>query len=130
MKTLIRLFFRALRRVLGPFMLLSERLRRQPPVQRTPEAQAQVAQACQQLVLYQFATCPFCIKVRLELHRLALPVALRDAQHDAQARAELRAGSGAEQVPCLRITQADGSVRWLSESSAIVAFLRQRFEPA
>jgi glutathione S-transferase len=36
-------------------------------------------------------------------------------------------GTGATQVPCLRITEADGQTRWLQDSAAIVAYLRKRF---
>jgi glutathione S-transferase len=30
-------------------------------------------------------------------------------------------------VPCLQITEADGQTRWLKDSAAIVAYLRERF---
>ncbi len=33
----------------------------------------------------------------------------------------------ATKAPCLRITDADASVQWLSESRAIVEYLRERF---
>lgn len=128
MKTFVRAFFRTLRTVLGPFMLLKAHLTRPSGVQRDAPAQATVDAQCQQLALYQFNTCPFCIKVRQEIHRLSLPIALRDAQHHMENRAELLAQTGATQVPCLRITDANGQTQWLKESSAIVAYLRGRFE--
>jgi glutaredoxin len=127
MKPLIRLFFRTLRIVLGPVMLLKERLARPAPMQRSAEAQAKVDQQCASLALYQFKTCPFCIKVRQEIHALALPIAQLDAQHDEGNKATLMQGSGATKVPCLKITEADGSVQWLGESGAIIAYLRGRF---
>lgn len=127
MKTFIGLFFKSLRVALGPFMLLWEVLSRPRAMARLPAAQASVDRACQDLVLYQFTTCPFCIKVRKELHGLALPIARRDAQHNAQYRAELLQGSGATKVPCLRITEANGSIRWLADSGAIISYLRGRF---
>ena len=127
MKTVIRAFFRTLRIVLGPFMLLKERLTRPTAVQRTPAAQAAVDLQCQSLVLYQFSTCPFCIKVRQEMHRLSLPIDLRDSQNNSAHRSELTQGSGATQVPCLKITDANGQTEWLKESSAIVGYLRERF---
>ena len=37
-------------------------------------------------------------------------------------------GSGASKVPCLKITEAYGETRWLQDSKAIVAHLRERFE--
>jgi hypothetical protein len=30
-------------------------------------------------------------------------------------------------VPCLKITEANGQTRWLQDSAAIVAYLRERF---
>jgi glutaredoxin len=127
MKPLIRLFFRTLRIVLGPFMLLWEVLSRQHPMLRPSVLQAQVDQDCRSLVLYHFKTCPFCIKVRKEMHRLALPVEKRDAQHDAKNKADLLQGSGRDQVPCLKVTGVDGQVQWIKDSGAIISYLNQRF---
>jgi glutaredoxin len=127
MKTVIRTFFRTLRIVLGPVMLLKERLTQPAGVQRAPAAQAAVDQQCQSLALYQFSTCPFCIKVRQEMRRLSLPIEKRDAQHHTANRDALLQGTGATQVPCLRITEVDGQTRWLKDSAAIVAYLRERF---
>ncbi|MGN6827630.1 glutaredoxin family protein [Paucibacter sp. M5-1] len=128
MKPLIQLFFRTLRTLLGPVMLLKERLSRPAALQRPAEQQAEVDRQCDNLALYQFTTCPFCIKVRQEMHRLALPIQRMDAQHEAQHRTALQQGSGASKVPCLKITDdASGTVQWLSESGAIIAYLRGRF---
>ena len=129
MKTVIRAFFKTLRIVLGPFMLLKERMTRPTGVQRTPETQAAVDLQCQSLALYQFSTCPFCIKVRQEMRRLSLPIEKRDAQHNAANREQLLQGSGATKVPCLQITEANGQIRWLQDSGAIVAYLQARFAP-
>ncbi|WP_312261074.1 glutathione S-transferase N-terminal domain-containing protein [Limnohabitans sp.] len=128
MKTVIRAFFRTLRIVLGPVMLLKERLTQPAGMQRTTAAQATVDQQCQSLALYQFGTCPFCIKVRQEMRRLSLPIEKRDAQHNSAHREQLLQGSGTAQVPCLSITDADGQTRWLKDSGAIVTYLRERFE--
>ena len=127
MKPLIRLFFRTLRIVLGPFMLMFEVLSREKPVVRAPAQQAQVDQDCRSLVLFHFKTCPFCIKVRKEMYRLALTVEKHDAQHDAKAKADLLLGSGHDQVPCLKITDANGKVSWIKDSGAIITYLNQRF---
>ena len=127
MKTVIRTFFRTLRVVLGPVMLLKERLTQPAGVQRAATAQGAVDQQCQSLALYQFSTCPFCIKVRQEMRRLSLPIEKRDAQHHAANRNELLQGSGATKVPCLKITEADGQTRWLQDSTEIMAYLRERF---
>jgi len=127
MKPVIRAFFQTLRLVLGPVMLLKERLTNPEDVQRDTAAQAAVDQQCQSLALYQFNTCPFCIKVRQEMRRLSLPIEKRDAQHNAANREELLQSSGATKVPCLKITEANGETRWLQDSNAIVTYLRERF---
>lgn len=129
MRWLIRTFFRGVRLILGPFLLFWETLSRPRPVTRSPAVQAEVDRACRDLALYQFRTCPFCIRVRRELRRLALPVALRDARDDAIHRATLEREGGQWKVPCLRIEEA-GTIRWLYESEAILAYLRSRFDDA
>ena len=128
MKPVIRVFFKTLRLVLGPVMLLKERVTSPVGVQRDAAAQAVVDLQCQSLALYQFNTCPFCIKVRQEIRRLSLPIEKRDAQHHVANRDELHQGSGATKVPCLKITEANGETRWLQDSNAIVAHLRERFD--
>jgi glutaredoxin len=127
MKTVIHTFFRILRIVLGPVMLIKERLSQPAGVVREAAAQARVDQQCQSLALYQFSTCPFCIKVRQEMRRLSLPIEKRDAQHHTANRDALLQGSGATKVPCLQITEANGQTRWLQDSTEIVAYLRKRF---
>ena len=127
MKPVIRAFFQTLRLVLGPVMLLEERLTSPEGMQRDAAAQAAVDLQCQSLALYQFNTCPFCIKVRQEMRRLSLPIEKRDAQHNTANRDELMQGSGATKVPCLKITDSNGQTLWLQDSAAIVAYLRERF---
>jgi glutaredoxin len=127
MKVLFRLFFKTLRLVLGPFLLLNERLNAPEGVKRTPDAQQEVDRQCRDLALYQFRTCPFCIKVRQEMRRLSLPIDLRDAQRDINHREALLQGGGKATVPCLRIVDEQGNSRWLYESGEIVTYLRERF---
>ena len=127
MKPVIRAFFKTLRLVLGPVMLLKERLTQPRGVQRESAAQAEVERQCESLALYQFSTCPFCIKVRQEMRRLSLPIDKRDAQHNSTHRDALQQGSGATKVPCLKITEANSQTRWLQDSNAIVAYLGERF---
>lgn len=127
MRILIRYFFRGVRLVLAPVMLVSEKLTTPKAVERTPEVQAQVDQACQNLALYQFRSCPFCIKVRKEIARLGLKIELRDTQLDQLHRQALEQGGGKVKVPCLRITHEDGREEWLYESSDINQLLHQRF---
>ncbi|MDX1560115.1 MAG: glutaredoxin [Marinobacter sp.] len=130
MRVFIRYFFRTLRLVLTPFMLLSEKFSTPESVTRTDEEQSRADEASKNLALYQFKACPFCIKVRKEIARLGLNIETRDAQHDPEHRAALETGGGRIKVPCLKIQQEDGSERWLYESNQIKAWLQERFEPA
>ncbi|ODM33794.1 glutaredoxin [Marinobacter adhaerens] len=130
MRVVIRYFFRTLRLILTPFMLLSEKLSTPESVTRSADDQARANEASKDLALYQFKACPFCIKVRKEIARLGLNIETRDAQHNPEHRSELEAGGGQVKVPCLKIQQEDGSVRWLYESDDIKAWLQERFEPA
>ena len=74
MRVIIRYFFRTLRLVLTPFMLLSEKLSTPESVTRSAEEQARADEASKNLALYQFKACPFCIKVRKEIARLGLNI--------------------------------------------------------
>lgn len=127
MRILIRYFFRGVRLVLAPVMLISEKLSTPKSVERTPDEQATVDQACQSLALYQFRTCPFCIKVRKEIARLGLNIETRDAQLDPAHKQALQEGGGKVKVPCLKINHEDGRQEWLYESDAINHWLHQRF---
>jgi glutaredoxin len=124
MKWIIRLFFRSLRRIIGPIMLLLDKLTTPKGISRPAAAQQQLDQATQQLALYQFKTCPFCIKVRREIKRLSLNIELRDAQHDNHHREQLLHGGGQVKVPCLRIQQDASADNWLYESKDVVQYLR------
>ncbi len=123
MKIFFRLFFKTLRLILGPFMLLWEILARPTPIERSAIAQARIDTLTSKLALYQYKTCPFCIKTRLHIARLGLTIEKRDAQHNAAYRAELEQQGGQIKVPCLRITDADGQHTWLYESKAIIRYL-------
>jgi len=130
MRIVIRYFFRTLRLILTPFMLLSEKLSTPKSKERSAGEQARVDEACKSLALYQFQACPFCIKVRKEMARLGLKIETRDAQHNMENREALEAGGGRIKVPCLLIEKDDGEKEWLYESDAIKAWLQERFEPA
>jgi glutaredoxin len=121
------MFFRTLRLVLIPFMLLWSWLGTPKGMVRSAEAQQKVDLECDKLALYYFKTCPFCIKVRHEIARLSLLIELRDAQHDSRHRADLEHGGGKYQTPCLKITDAQGNVQWMYESGDIIKYLQQRF---
>lgn len=127
MKVVVRMFFRSIRILLIPFMHLYEFVTTPKGVVRAEAAQQEVAQQSSNLVLYQFKTCPFCIKVRREINRLSLPIELLDAQKNQQNRAALLQGGGQIKVPCLKINDEHGNVQWLYESTLINQYLHQRF---
>lgn len=123
MRTLVRYFFRALRLILTPIVLITEKLTTPSAIERSAEDQARVDAACKMLALYQFKACPFCIKVRKEIARLGLKVELRDAQHVEIHRNALNEGGGAIKVPCLLIGGEGESKEWLYESKDIIKWL-------
>lgn len=127
MRTLFKVFFRTLRLVLMPFMLLWARFGAPKGVVRSVDAQQAVDANCSKLALYHFPSCPFCIKVRHEMARLSLPIELCNAQHDPKFRAELEQGGGKIQTPCLRIVDVQGKVKWMYESETIKLYLQQQF---
>ncbi|MBY0411482.1 MAG: glutathione S-transferase N-terminal domain-containing protein [Burkholderiaceae bacterium] len=130
MKFFIRLFFRSLRTALGPVMLLKESLTRPKGITRTATAQQEVDKQCESLTLYQYKTCPFCIKVRQEMSRLSLNIRRIDAQHEGPDRRALLEDGGQTKVPCLKITDSTGKSQWLYDSEKIKAYLQSRFAPA
>lgn len=127
MKWFIRLFFRTLRKVIGPFITLADKITTPKGIERSAEEQQRVDQQTTQLALYHFQTCPFCIKVRRHSKRLSLNIELRDAQYDPQSRQELLEGGGQLKVPCLRIVKDNGEVEWMYESNDIRQYLDDRF---
>lgn len=116
-----------LKKVFAPLEWVAGKLGTSAEVERSPEEQARVDQACQNLAFYQFRSCPFSITVRREITRLNLNIEVRDAQLDPEHRKALREGGGKVQVPCLLIADPDGPDQWLYESRDIIAWLRQRF---
>lgn len=127
MKLLVRYFFKFVRILMYPVMLAWEFVTTPNGKIRPSETQQNVDQQCRSLVLYQFKTCPFCIRVRREMHRLSLPIELRDAQKNLENRAELLNGGGQIKVPCLQITNEAGDVQWMYESAEIIQYLHQKF---
>jgi glutaredoxin len=116
-----------LRNGIGGMLQVGDLITRPTKMRRTPEAQQQVEAACAQLALYQLPRCPFCIKVRRAMHKLNLPIELRNVQPGSPHRDALQAGGGRIKSPCLRIEE-NGESRWMYESSDIISYLQQRFD--
>ena len=130
MKIIIRTFFKTLRIVLGPVMLLREKLTRPQGIVRSQAAQQSADLQCQALALYHYKTCPFCMKVRQEMARLSLNIQRVDAQPPGADRDALTHEGGQTKVPCLKITDAAGKSQWLYESDKIIGYLRGQFPAA
>jgi glutaredoxin len=127
MKFVIRYIFRAVHYTIGPPLLLWERLATPSGMWRPAEVQQQVDASTRSLVLYQFLMCPFCVSVRRAIKRLSLNIETRDALRDMTSRSQLLQGGGQVQVPCLRITDAQGNVTWMYESRAIIRYLQAAY---
>lgn len=125
----MKIFFKILRILIGPLLLLWEKITTPKGIVRAPDEQRRIDQQCRHLALYQFKTCPFCIKVRRELRRLSLTIETCDARNNGAHRQALLKGGGEVTVPCLRITDEQGANQWLYESSDIIRYLEQRFSP-
>jgi len=73
--------------------------------------------------LYYSQYCYFCQKVLMSINgRADLDLDLRNTS-ERQHHADLVAGGGKTQVPCLRIDHGNGKVEWMYESDDIIRFL-------
>lgn len=126
MKWLIRTFFKIIRAILGPIMLFIDWLTTPRGVERNPDEQQKIDAITANMALYQFRTCPFCIKVRRSIKRQSLNIKMMDAQHNQQHREELLKGGGKIKVPCLKIVDETGNTRWLYESNDIIQYLQEK----
>jgi glutaredoxin 2 len=78
-----------------------------------------------QLILYHFNGCPYCVMVLANIERLGVDVELREIFEDSRYRDELIEACGRATVPVLRIKSPDGSERWMPESRDIVRYLEK-----
>lgn len=127
MRLFFKYFFKTIRIILGPVVLFINFITMPKAIQRPEEEQKQIDSAAKNLTLYQFSTCPFCIKVKRMMRRLSLNIEMLDAQYDLDARNELLEKGGKISVPCLKIINDDGQEIWMYESSEINRYLEQRF---
>ncbi len=120
------IILRFVRAILGRIIIFFDWLTRGRKKKRSAEELASLTEATQHLSIYQFYTCPFCVKTRRALHQLNLPIELRDARSEGEHRTALLEGGGRVKVPCLRIESEDGT-EWMYESNNIIAYLREQF---
>jgi len=119
---------KVVRWILGQVILLLDALTSPKPVVREVSAQKVIDDVTASMAMYQFKTCPFCVKVRRELKRHSLNIELRDAKNDLDIKSELVREGGRHKVPCLRTDNADGIVHWLYESNDIIEHLKKEFK--
>ena len=112
-----------IRGVLGALILFFDWVFTPKGIKRKPELQSKIDAETAALALYQYKACPFCVKVRRAMKRHTLNIQTRDAKRCESSRKELIEGGGKLKVPCLRVEEKNGDVRWIYESSEIIGFL-------
>ncbi len=115
------------RAILGALILFFNWVFTPKSIEREASEQALINAETRKLTLYQYAACPFCVKVRRAMKRSALNIETRDAKRNEKSKDELLEGGGQLKVPCLRIEDNNGDVRWMYESGDIISYLDQRF---
>ena len=95
------------------------------PIKRKASVQATIDKITKDLSLYQFVTCPFCIKVTRFMHSNAINIELKDTQKDDHHKSDLITFGGKQQVPCLRVAQKERTDIWLYESDEIIKYLKK-----
>jgi glutaredoxin len=123
----MKYLFRLIRWPLGQIIILVDWVTRSKAPSISVEKRAELDASTASLQLYQFKSCPFCVKTRRLIHRLGLNIETRDARNNPQWNLELIQQGGKYQVPCLRISKDDGSVEWMYESNNINQYLLERF---
>jgi glutaredoxin len=118
---------RAIRWLLGQIIIFVDWITRPKKPEFTDAVQAQRDDATAAFKLYQFQRCPFCVKTRRNIRRLGLNIETRDARNNPKWNQQLINEGGRYQVPCLQITNPDGTIEWLYESVHINRYLDQRF---
>lgn len=115
-----------IRWLLGRIILLVDLLFKPRMPKLSNEKQQALDEAVQNISLYQYAACPFCVKVRWAARRQGLNIETRDAKRNKLFAEELQAGGGQLKVPCLRI-EKEGESTWMYESSDIISYLQEQY---
>lgn len=124
---MVSLIFKPLRIGLGLLIVFISAITLPKQLKRSEDEQVAAQEQANELAIYQFYACPFCVKTRRTVHALNIDIEYRDAKNNATHRTELLEQGGEIKVPCLRIDEA-GTIRWLYESSDIIRYLNTRFE--
>ena len=111
-----------IRWVLGRIILILDFATRPKKMNRDVDEQKKLDALLKNHSMYQFHTCPFCVKVRRYLRKNSLNIEIRDARSDLKFRKELKEFGGKTQVPCLRIEKSQNDIAWLYESDDIISY--------
>jgi len=109
---------------LGRLILTIDFLTKPKPIVREKREQETIDALTVNLSIYQFGACPFCVKVRRQLRKHSLNIELRDAKNNTVYKEELTKEGGKYKVPCLRIENDTGDIKWLYESNSIISYLK------
>ena len=115
-----------IRILLGSLIAFISLLTRGRQLKRSDNEQKKIEKELNNLSIYQFQFCPFCVKTRRNIYKLNLPIKYFDAMNDSDSRQELLEQGGKIQVPCLRISN-NNKITWLYESTEIINYLNERF---
>lgn len=115
-----------IRWILARIILVVDFLYRPTGIKRSTDVQAALDKSLSTLALYQYAACPFCVKVRWAMKRNTLNIETRDAKRNPEFAKELEEQGGALKVPCLRIEEESGAITWMYESNDIIDYLENR----
>lgn len=113
-----------IRKILGILILFLDWIFTPRGIRRDAAAQAAIDDQARNLILYQYKACPFCVKVRRTIKRQSLSIETRDVKRSDTAKEELLAGGKILKVPCLRIEDDQGQIRWMYDSSDIIGYLQ------
>lgn len=119
-----------IRKTLGLFILFFNWVFSPKGIKREISEQNKIDLSTEKLKLYQYNSCPFCVKVRRAMKRMSLTIELRDVSHNTKYKNELVQKGGRLMVPCLRIENNDGSFTWMYESNDIINYLKVKFDKA
>ena len=114
-----------IRWILGRIILLLNFVFPPKKLKRTVAEQAKIDEHTKSLSLYQYAACPFCVKVRRAIRSQGLNIATVDAKQENNKQQLVNEG-GQLKVPCLKIEQ-DGKTQWMYESGDIIAYLSKQY---
>ncbi|TEW53996.1 glutaredoxin [Psychromonas sp. RZ22] len=114
-----------IRWLLGRLILILNFIFAPKKLKRDADLQQKIDQETQNLQLFQYQACPFCVKVRRAIRRQSLHIKLVDAKQENN-RKQLSELGGQVKVPCLRIEE-NNEVTWMYESSDIIKYLENKF---